>query len=108
MKTRTLTQVEVYKLVLNSIYHKAESGTIVAISTDYDKLVGWYSEQLSEVPYTDKNGYIHGFNENSILYSYNPCPSVLLNDLDVFDHGISNAWVDIEDYDNIHSIYKVE
>ena len=108
MKTRTITQVEVYKLVLNSIYHRAESGTIVAISTDYDKLVDWYNGQLSEESYTDENGYIHYFNKNSILYSYNPCPSVLLNDLDVFDHGISNVWVDIEDYGNIHSIYKVE
>lgn len=108
MNTRTITQVEVYKLQLNSMYDRAESGTVVAISTDYDRLVDWYNMQLSAEPYIDEYRYIHYFDKDSILYSYNPCPSVLLNDLDVFCHGISNVWVDIEDYYNIHSIYKVE
>lgn len=108
MNTRTITQVEVYKLQLNSIYDRAESGTVVAISTDYDRLVDWYVSQLSAEPHTDDNGYIHYFDEDSILYSYNPCWSVLLSGLDVFGHGISNVWVDIEDYNNIHNIYKVD
>lgn len=45
METRQVVQVRIYILVMNSIYDRCEGGSIVAVSTDYDRLLQWYGDQ---------------------------------------------------------------
>lgn len=42
METRTIQEVRIYVLVLNT-FRTAESGEIVAMSDDYNRLVDWYN-----------------------------------------------------------------
>ena len=46
METRTITQVRIYTLALNPMAGRAEERRIVALSTDYNKLVAWYRDQM--------------------------------------------------------------
>lgn len=92
METRNITQYRIYVLVLNP-FSRAEDGEIVAISTDYAKLVCFYTTQLSSTPTRDEYGYFHSFIEGP-LYRYNPCHSLVVNDNRPFGHGIHDEWID--------------
>ena len=96
METRTITQVRIYKLILNPMAGCAETAEIVAISTDYNKLVDWYRSQLAAEPRREDTWYkvfIPG-----PLEWYNPVKSLELNNLGHFGHGIADEWLDEKMY----------
>ena len=94
IRTITLEQTKIYKLICNPVTGKAEEAVICAISTDYKALVNWYLEQLADEPYRDDR-YLKRFKKGSQLEWYNP--SILtLNETSIFGHGISDEWVDSE------------
>lgn len=97
-RTRTVTEVRVYALALNGVYDRCESGKIVAISTEYDKLVDFYNENLLKEgeEYRDENNILHRFKEGP-LYNYNPCFTLELNNVEYWGYGIHDEWVP-EDY----------
>lgn len=97
METRTITQIRIYKLILNLMTDCAESGRIAAISDDYDKLVAWYKEQFAPETYRDDR-WNKTFKQGSPLEFFNPASSIELNDLDFFKHGIEDEWVE----DNVY------
>jgi len=102
MQTRTITEVLVYKLVLNNMRSNTESRTIVAVSTERQNLIDWYNDQLAPEPYYsegspsfDCHGNSHTwykvFKEGSELEWYNPCYSDF--EPDHCGHGISSVWI---------------
>ena len=95
MKKRSYqkTEVLVYKLILNPMTDRAESRSLVAVSTDYEKLVQWYSSQKATEPYRDGQWY-KVFKQGSPLEWFNPVFSLELNNLALFGHGIADEWVD--------------
>ena len=76
METRIVTQVKLYKLVMNGIRQKFEDTHIVAVSTDHHKLVDWYKsfkcDQHEEKIFEDEHPYRINFLKDSPLYWYNP------------------------------------
>lgn len=99
MEFRQINQVRVYKLILNPMHDRTESGCLVAVSTDYDKLVQWYLSQKAAVPYRDDRWY-KVFEKGSQLEWYNPSASLELNELGAFGHGITDEWVNETTYHN--------
>ena len=95
METRTITQVHIYYLVLNT-FGAAEDGAIVAISDERQKLVDYYNSQLLVEGVRDSAGYYHSFEEGS-LYNYNPCD---IDRIGLYGHGIHDEWVDENVYYN--------
>jgi len=92
METRTITQVRVYKLILNPMTANAEAGELVAASTDYQKLVDWYNSQKAPEPWRDGQ-WNKVFAEGSPLEWHNPADNLELNAPDIFNHGIRDEWV---------------
>lgn len=93
MEARSVTQVRIYKLILNPMAGRCEAGEIVAISGDYNRLVSWYEEQKLPTPYRDDGGWYRTFAEGSPLHWYNPADSLELNYPDYFGHGITDEWI---------------
>ena len=90
MESRTITQVKIYKLIMNRVTHRVEDCSIVAISGERENLVNWYKSQLAEQPWIDSLSYYKVFKEGSDLEWFNPV------DLDSVDHwgfGIQEEWV---------------
>lgn len=102
METRTITQVRMYKLILNPMTDCCESAHIVAISDDYTRLVNWYMGQLATVPWRDDRWY-KVFKSGSTIEWYNQCDRLGLNDVDYWGHGISDEWVSLETYENVRN-----
>lgn len=102
METRTITQVRLYKLILNPMQApQIEIGEIVAVSTEYEKLVEWYKSQLAPEPWRDGRWY-KVFAEGTPLEWYNP-ENIELNAPCSFGHGIKDEWVTEETYLNVVS-----
>ena len=100
MEARTITQVRIYILVLNT-FGRMEDGMIAAISGNYQDLVDLYNSQLLQEPYRDENGYYHTFNENGPLSRLNPCLSLELNEVDMFGYGIHDEWINEDKWYNL-------
>lgn len=101
METRTVEEVKVYKLILNSVYDCCECGDLVAASYDLNKLTGWYFEQRCP-QYSSDDNYRRNFKEGSKLYRYNPCDyEVQAGTHDHWGHGISEEWVILNEMDDI-------
>lgn len=94
MEARTITQLHIFYLVLNT-FGRCEDSEIVAISDERQKLVDFYYSQLLEEGYRDSNGFFHSFKEG-ILHNYNP-PSCDITSTDWYGNGIHDEWVN-EDY----------
>lgn len=104
METRQVTEIKVYKLVLNPMRSNMEAGEIVALSYDKQTLIDWYESQLAPEPYNDEGSgsfAVHGdthqwhksFKKDGPLEWYNPTD--LHNQDDYYGHGVSHEWVDI-------------
>ena len=101
METRTITQVRIYKLMLNPMPARAEAREIAAVSTDYDKLVEWYHAQKAAEPYRE-DGWYRVFKPDSPLAWYNQADSLELNDTNsLFGHGIYDEWVNEDVYHEV-------
>ena len=94
METRTVTQVRLYVLVLNT-FGSAQSGEVVAISDDYHKLVDWYKSQFADESYIE-DGWHKTFKKGSPIEFNNPCDCVELNNTNHWNHGIHDEWVPAE------------
>lgn len=103
MEIRQTTEVHVYVLYLNT-FGRAEEGTVAAFSTDYDALVRFYNDQLCE-KWRDEAGYLHSFKKGSVLEYLNPCYSLELNQLGLFDHGIHDEWISMDNFHHILAKY---
>ena len=101
MEARTITQVRIYKLILNHMADRCESVTIVAISGDYNRLVSWYEEQKLPMPYRDGDGWYRTFKDESPLHWFNPADSLELNCPNHWGHGITDEWVNEDVWYNI-------
>lgn len=101
MECRTVTEVRLYVLVLNT-FGAAETGDMVAISDDYDKLVNWYNDQFAEEPYRDGE-WFKTFKPGSTIEWYNPCSTLELNNNYPFGHGIHDEWVTEDLFERIKS-----
>jgi hypothetical protein len=89
MKTRTVTQILIYKLVLNPITDRVEYGRISAWSTDKDRLIEWYKSQ--EVPGYRDDRFLKVFKKGGPLEWYNPIYN--FDNIDAFNHGIHEEWI---------------
>lgn len=102
MEIRTFSeqQVRVYKLILNRMTSpKIEYMEIVALSTDYEKLVEWYESQRA--PLWRDGQWGKSFKAGSTLEWFNPAHSLELNDTYPFGHGISDQWIPVTAWNEI-------
>ena len=91
METRIITQVKIYKLLLNPMSANFEKINMVAIAYDKQHLIDWY-ESLKVEPYEDENWY-KVFKRGSKLEWYNP--------IEYSDYGgIQEEWTTQEAIDN--------
>lgn len=91
MITRNVEQVKVFKLILNPMTDRAESGRIVAIAYDRDEMVAWYNSQLADEVYQDGQ-WNKSFKKGSQLEWFNPVFE--LDEIDMFGHGIHWEWAE--------------
>ncbi len=101
-RQKTITQVLIWKLVLNPMTARTEAAELVAWSDDKDKLIEWYRSQMVE-PYVETNlsslGF-HGkdykwhktFAKNSKLEWYNPTFDD--GSISSYGHGLHSEWID--------------
>ena len=104
METRTIVEVRIFVLVLNT-FGRAEEGRIVAISDNYDRLVNWYLNQFAEEPYREE-GFYKTFRKGSYIEYNNPCSSTVLNQCNYYGQGIHDEWVSENEYINIKNVYN--
>lgn len=104
METTTITQVKLYVLVLNT-FGAAESGEVVAVSDDYQRLVSWYRDQFADEPYRE-DGWHKTFKKGSPIEYNNPCATTALNETYPFGHGIHDEWVELGELDRIRNQFN--
>ena len=104
METREVIEVRIYVLVLNT-FRSAESGEVVAISDDYNRLVAWYQSQFADEPYRE-DGWYKVFKKGSPIEYNNPCNSIELNNVNPWNQGIHDEWILLDCLDNIQSRYN--
>lgn len=104
METRTIVEVRIFVLVLNT-FGRAEECEVVAVSDDYDRLVNWYLDQFADDPYREE-GFYKTFKKGSFIEYNNPCGSLKLNDIRPFGHGIHDEWVSKDTYAKIQSKFN--
>lgn len=115
VETRTITQVLIWKLILNPMRSNTEYSDLVAWSDDRDKLLGWYESQIVD-PYVDEgspsfecHGSSHNWNKcfakGSVLEWYNP---VNVHDSpNHYGQGLLSEWVDMEILPDINVGFRV-
>ena len=100
MQTRQITEVKVYKLILNPMRGNMEDSRLVAIAYEKEKLLNWYTSfRAPEViveegsPSFECQGNSHTwrktFNVGSPLEWYNPMDNENINH---YGHGIQEEW----------------
>lgn len=114
-ETRNITQVKIFKLILNPMMSNTENGTMVAVAYEKNKLIEWYNQQIAEEAYyTIGDNYFPAkgdfpanevvghkyhkvFKQHGPLEWYNPAD---LESLDHYGHGIQSEWVNEEIFEN--------
>lgn len=94
MQTREVTQILIFKLILNPMTDRTEAIRVVAISTSREKLLKWYKENKVE-SYKDDNWYKF-FKKGSKLEWFNPMHDEQNGeyyDSGVSQSGIAEEWV---------------
>lgn len=104
METRTIVEVKIFVLVLNT-FGRAEECEVVAVSDDYDRLVNWYLDQFADDPYREE-GFYKTFKKGSFIEYNNPCGSVALNNVNHYGQGIHDEWVSKDTYYEIQSKFN--
>lgn len=97
MEKRLITEIKIYKLLLNLMRDRLENQTLLAVATDKQKLIDWYNSQFATEPYTDSTSepgrnYRKAFKPESKLNWFNPC--IDINTCDPWGHGIAEEWVE--------------
>ena len=106
METRTVEEVRIYVLILNT-FGAAEEGTVVAVSDNYNKLVSWYRDQFNPGGKYNEDGWVKTFRKGSLIEYNNPCSSLELNDTHPFGHGIHDEWISLEEFYSLGNTYNV-
>ena len=91
METRQVTEVKIYKLLLNPMPANYEKVNMVAISYDKQKLIDWY-ESLKVEPYKDER-WSKVFKRGSKLEWSNPIEYSQYG-------GVQEEWTTQENIDN--------
>ena len=101
METRVVEQIKLYWLVMNPVTDRAESGRITMMSTDKNKLLERYRNEIVES--YDDGHYRKVFRKDGPLEWYNP----LWNEetKDTFGHGLYEDWCDRSNFNNVTSQY---
>lgn len=102
METKQVTQVKIYILALNYIEGKSEHSRGTVASTDKQKLIDWYNDQLC-APYRCDYGYTRNFKKESKLYWYNPTDINIINDWN--GAGIYEDWINLDTLNPENFIY---
>jgi hypothetical protein len=104
---RQVTQVLIFKLVLNNIQDKSETATLLAVCTDRDKLIKWVedrAESWEEPGVSQFGGYSttwsKSFRKGSELEWFNP-PGNKDFTPDFYGHGIHEEWISEDAYRNL-------
>ncbi len=106
MVTRTVVEAAIYVLRLNPMRCEFERIDIAAVSTDRDKLLNWYNEQLAPEMWVDSSlrkidghDYRKFFKAGSPLEWYNPIAT--------HQHDLIRVeWVNMEDLDALFARYN--
>ena len=106
MEIRTIEEVKIYVLRLNSIFDNYEDSVIAAISTEYEKLCEFYNSNLLNEGYRDDEGFYHTFKEGK-LYNFNPSPYDTDLAVDDYGHGISEEWINMEVFNNNNTVKRL-
>lgn len=114
METKTITFVKLYFLHLHprKIINKSFT-EIVAASTDYQKLVDWYNDQLNpEGPVAvvcngifSKSIWLKHFKDGSPIEWYAPAP-IELKVSRIDSPGIVDEWMTMEEFNSIRKNFK--
>lgn len=110
-ETRTITQVKVWKLLMNPVNGRMESREMVVFSDDIAKLLKYYNDSKVE-PYKEESGRGNGhkwhlsFSPTSKLRYFNPItsPDLLPND---YGHGLFWEWVDIDVFEGLVNDHRL-
>jgi hypothetical protein len=102
METRTITQIKVYGLVLNTM-ERVESGALVALAVNEQSLKDFYKSQLLKKPKIIGN-WVYNFKEGPLRH-YNPSGIQSVYD-SMFGHGIFSEWV--EEQNIKKNVYRVD
>ena len=109
METRQITEVKIWRLILNPMRSNTEDRQLLAISDDREKLLNWYKNEFASEPYysvgensfpakgdfpaqySEHHKYYKVFKLGSILEWMNP----LMNEdeMGTFGHGIDHEWL---------------
>ena len=112
METRQITEVKLYKLILNPMRGNTENADMVAIAYDKNKLIDWYKSQFAPEVWKDygensfpakggMGGYENSnhcwrkaFQKGSKLEWHNPINSFDANSMEGigYGHGIQEEW----------------
>ena len=106
METRTIEEIRIYVLVLNT-FGAEEEGEIAAISDDYNKLVSWYKDQFNPEGKYREDGWLKTFRKGSLIEYNNPCLSIELNNTYPFGHGIHDEWISLQQFYSLGNRYNV-
>jgi hypothetical protein len=104
-ETRTVTQVKIWKLIMNPVWDRMESRRMVAWSDDKEKLVNYYNQSKVD-SYTEDSTNGDGrkwhlnFSPTSLMHHFNPLSTLDLEPND-WGHGIFWEWVDSEIIDGL-------
>lgn len=116
MESRQITQVRVWRLIMNPMSGRTENGVIAAIGLDKETLANWYKDQLADEPYDEilisedsrfpatKNWH-KTFKRETPLEWFNPLDS--LDRVNHYGHGLTDSWANESEY-NATLIFKVE
>lgn len=101
METRVVEQVKVYYLIMNPMTDRAESGRIAMMSTEKDRLISHYKNELVS-PYNDDR-FRKVFKKSGPLEWFNPV--LTMEGVDTFGHGLAEDWVDVENLQTLKNKY---
>ena len=100
---RMISQIEVWKLIMNPMMGRTEENRLVALSYDRQTLIDWMEAEKAPEPYYDEGpSFFHGgnleyykvFKKDGPLEWFNP-----LDNLDTLNHhgqGISSEWTEAD------------
>lgn len=102
METRDITEVKVWKLILNPMRGNTENGTLVAIAYEKQKLIDWHNSLLATELYKeegspsfDSHEFSHtwhkAFIKGSELEWFNPCDN--FDSPNHYGHGLNFEWL---------------
>jgi hypothetical protein len=101
METRTVTQVLIYKLILNPMMDRMEARRLAVLATDRQKLIDFVEQEKAPEPWRDGNwGKV--FKKGSPLEWFNPPPPSTLEGLDRWGHWIESEWLNADEYKGVY------